>query len=249
MALDTGLDGQVALVVGGTTGIGRAIAERFHAEGAAVVPTSRTEASVRDACEAVDCEVVQPTDVTERAQVTALFERVHEEVGPVNVLVNCAGVIQAAKPVAEIDDEEWDLVLDTNLYGVFLASQLFPEYMAESGDRAILNIGSMNGEAPVSGLTAYGASKFGVKGLTQYLALEYAPDARVNALAPGYVQTRQNEDALEDPDTKEAIHGRTPLSRYATLEEVADAAAYLASPLAGFVTGETLVVDGGFTLR
>lgn len=249
MALETGLDGQVALVIGGTTGIGRAIAERFHEEGAEVVPTSRSEDSVRDACEAVGCDVVQPTDVTERGQVTELFERVHEEVGPVNVLVNCAGVIQGAKPVEEIDDEEWELILDTNLYGVFLASQLFPEYMADAGNRSILNIGSMNGEAPVSGLTAYGASKFGVKGLTQYLALEYAPDARVNALAPGYVKTRQNEEALEDPDTKEAIHGRTPLSRYANLEEVADAATYLASPLSDFVTGETLLVDGGFTLR
>lgn len=249
MALETGLDDQVAVVVGGTRGIGRAIAERFHEEGAEVVPASRSEENVRDACEAVDCDLVQPTDVTERDQVTALFERVHDEVGPVNVLVNCAGVIQEALPVEDIDDDYWNLIVDTNLYGTFLASQLFPDYMASEGNRAILNIGSMNGEGPMKGLSAYGATKFGVKGLTQYLAIEYAPDARVNALAPGYVKTRQNEEALSDPDTKAAIQGRTPLSRYATLEEVADAAAYLASPLAGFVTGETLVVDGGFMLR
>lgn len=248
MALETGLDGQVAVVVGGTSGIGRAIGERLHGEGATVVPTSRTAERVSDACDAVDCDLVQPTDVTSRDAVETLFERVRDEVGPPNVLVNSAGIVQAAKPVGQIEDDEWDRIVDTNLYGVFLASQLFPEYAADAGERTILTVGSMNGEAPISGLTAYGASKFGVKGLTQYLALEYAPDVRVNAVAPGYVETRQNEDALADPDTREAIHGRTPLARHAEPAEIADAAAFLASPLAGFVTGETLVVDGGFTL-
>lgn len=249
MALETGLDGQVAVVVGGTSGIGRAIAARLHEEGATVVPTSRSEERVAAACESVDCDLLQPTDVTSRPAVRTLFERVHDEVGPPNVLVNSAGVVQEAKPVERIEDDEWDRIVETNLYGVFLAAQLFPEFAADEGERSILNVGSMNGEAPVSGLTAYGASKFGVKGLTQYLALEYAPEVRVNAVAPGYVKTRQNEEALDDPDTREAIHRRTPLSRHADAGEIADAAAYLASPLAGFVTGETLVIDGGFTLR
>lgn len=249
MALDTDLDGQTAVVIGGTTGIGRAIAESLADEGANVVPTSRTEENVREAVRAVDGDLVCPTDVTEREQVVELFERVAEEVGDLNVLVNSAGVIQSAKPVSEIDDEEWHLVQDTNLYGVFVASQIALDYFGD-GPRTILNVSSMNGEIPVEGLTAYGASKYGVRGLTENFALEYADeDVRVNAIAPGYVKTRQNVDALEDDDVRGAIHGRTPLSRYADREEIAGMATVLASPLASFVTGETVVVDGGFSLK
>lgn len=244
------LNGRVAVVIGGTTGIGRAIAEALAEAGADVVPTSRTESSVEAAAEAVGTDLVCPTDVTDRSDVRELFERTVEEVGEIDVLVNSAGVVQDAQPVDEITDEEWELIVQTNLYGVFVASQLAPEYMSDSDDRTILNVGSMNGEQAVKGLSAYVATKFGVRGLTENMALEYADDGiRVNAIAPGYVKTRQNEDALEDPDTREAIHRQTPLSRYATLEEVAASALYLISPAAGFVTGETLVVDGGFSTK
>lgn len=244
------LNDRVAVVIGGTTGIGRSIAETLSDAGADVVPTSRTESSVAEAADAVGCELVCPTDVTDRNDVSTLFERTVAEVGEIDILVNSAGVVQDAKPVGEITDEEWELIMGTNLYGVFVASQLVPEYMAEDGDRSILNVGSMNGETPVRGITAYTASKFGVKGLTQNFALEYArDDIRVNAIAPGYVRTRQNEEALDDPDTRAAIHGKTPLSRFADLEEIAACALFMISPGATFVTGETLVVDGGFTMK
>jgi NAD(P)-dependent dehydrogenase (short-subunit alcohol dehydrogenase family) len=250
ISLSVDLEGQVAAVIGGTTGIGRAIAEALAEAGADVVPTSRTESSVREAAEAVDCDVVCPVDVTERGDVETFFERVTAEVGPINVLVNSAGVVQEAQPVEELSDEEWELIIETNLYGVFVGSQVVPEYMPEEGNRTILNVGSMNGEQPIQGLTAYVASKFGVKGLTQNFALDYADqDIRVNAIAPGYVITRQNEEALNDPDTRAAIHGRTPLSRYATLEEVAASALFMISPAAGYITGETLLLDGGFSLK
>ncbi|MFO7927589.1 MAG: SDR family NAD(P)-dependent oxidoreductase [Halobacteriota archaeon] len=250
LGITADLNGQVAAVVGGTTGIGRAISEALSEAGADVVPTSRTESSVREAAEAVDCDVVCPTDVTDRESVEEFFERVEGEVGPINILINSAGVIQEAQPVSALTDEEWELILDTNLYGVFVGSQLIPEYMPDEGNRAILNISSMNGDQAVKGLTAYVASKFGVKGLTQNFALEYAgDDIRVNAIGPGYVETRQNEEALNDPDTKAAIHGRTPLSRYANLDEVAVSALYLVSPAASFITGETLLIDGGFSLK
>lgn len=244
------LDGQVAVVIGGTTGIGRAIAEAIADAGANVVPTSRTESNVVDAADAVGCDLICPTDVTDRDAVRQLFERTVTEVGDIDVLVNSAGVVQEAKPVGEITDEEWELILRTNLYGVFVASQVVPEYMTDDGNRSILNVGSMNGEQAVRGIAAYVASKFGVRGITESFALEYASDdIRVNAIAPGYVKTRQNADALEDPDTREAIHRKTPLSRYATLEEVAASALFLVSPAASFITGETLVVDGGFTKK
>lgn len=249
MALNTDLTGQTAVVIGGTTGIGRAIAEALAGEGANVVPTSRSEESVRDAAAAVGCDLICTTDVTERSQVVDLFEQVTTELGDINILVNSAGVIQESKPVEEIDDEEWNLVQNTNLYGVFLASQLVANYFAD-GARTILNVSSMNGEIPVEGLTAYGASKYGVRGLTENFALEYAEeDVRVNAIAPGYVKTRQNSEALENDDIKAAIEKRTPLSRYAQLDEIGETAAFLVSPAASFITGETVVVDGGFSLK
>lgn len=250
VGISADLSRQVAVVVGGTTGIGRAIAEALHESGADVVPTSRTESSVEDAAEAVDCDLVCPTDVTDRESVRELFQRTREEVGPINVLVNSAGVIQESKPVSELTDDEWSLIQETNLYGVFVGSQLVPEYMAEDGNRAILNVSSMNGDQAVKGLTAYVASKFGVKGLTQNFALEYADqDIRVNAIGPGYVKTRQNEEALENERVKKAIEGRTPLSRYAELDEVAASALFMVSPGSTFITGETLLVDGGFSLK
>lgn len=250
VGISADLDGRVAVVIGGTTGIGRSIAETLAGAGADVVPTSRTESSVVDAADAVGCELVCPTDVTSREDVRTLFERTVAEVGTIDILVNSAGVVQDAKPVDEITDDEWELIMGTNLYGVFVASQLVPEYMTDDGDRSILNVGSMNGETPVRGITAYTASKFGVKGLTQNFALEYArDDIRVNAIAPGYVKTRQNEEALDDPDTRAAIHGKTPLSRFAELSEIAACALFMVSPGATFVTGETLVVDGGFTRK
>ena len=244
------LEDRVAVVIGGTTGIGRAIAEAIADAGADVVPTSRTESSVEDAATAVGTDLVCPTDVTERDDVRHLFERTVDEFGAIDILVNSAGIVQEGKRVGEIGDDEWEAIVDTNLYGVFVASQLVPDYMSAGGDRSILNVGSMNGVRPLHGMTAYVASKFGVTGLTQNFAIEYASrNIRVNAIAPGYVKTRQNADALEDPETREGIHGRTPLSRYARLEELAGSALYMVSPAAGFVTGETLVIDGGFTIR
>ena len=247
--IEVDLAGAVAVVIGGTSGIGRAVAEALQDGGAAVVPTGRTEATVRDAAAAVGCDLVCPTDVTDRSSVRHLFERTRDEIGPIDFLVNSAGLVPAAKPVGEIADEEWSATLRTNLYGVFVASQIVPEYMSNR-DPAIINVGSMNAEVAIEGLAAYVASKFGVKGLTKTLALEYADDGiRVNAIAPGYVVTRQNEEALADEDVRAAIHRRTPLSRFATLEEIAGATLFLCSPAAGFMTGETVVVDGGFSLK
>lgn len=250
VGISADLHNQTAVIFGGTQGIGRAIAETLHNAGADVVPTSRTETSVRDAAESVDCDLVHPADVTDREDVRSLLERTVDQIGPINILINSAGVVQDAKPVADIGDDDWNVVLDTNLYGVFLTSQLIPEYMPDEGNRNIVNVSSMSSKQPIKGMTAYTASKFGVTGLTQNFALDYADrNIRVNAIAPGYVRTSQTEDVLDDPDTRDAIHRRTPLSRYADVEDIAASALFLASPAASFVTGEILLVDGGFTLK
>ncbi|MHB9287922.1 SDR family NAD(P)-dependent oxidoreductase [Halobacteriales archaeon Cl-PHB] len=242
------LSGRTAVVTGGTHGIGRAIAEALDEQGATVVPTSRTTESVEDAAAAVDTDLVCPTDVSSRSDVEGLFEAVAERYGGVDILVNSAGLFQHEMPPEEIDDEEWNRVVDVNLYGTFLTCQTVPQYMTGE-DSAIVNVSSMAAERPLRGVTAYVATKAGINGMTRSLAVEYADQGiRVNAISPGYVKTRQNAEALETDSLREAIYRKTPLERYGDLEEVATSAVYLASPAAGFITGETLRIDGGFTI-
>jgi NAD(P)-dependent dehydrogenase (short-subunit alcohol dehydrogenase family) len=246
--MDIRMDDQTAVVVGGTAGIGRSIAETLADAGADVVPTSRTESSVEAAAAAVDCDLVCPVDVTDRGQVETLFDRVEERYGGLNVLVNCAGLIPAQKPVAEIPAEEWNTVLDVNLSGPFFTIQTALDRF-HGDNRAIVNVGSMASESLLRGLTSYTVSKTGLRSLTETLALELGDQQiRVNTLAPGYVKTRQNEEDLENPKLKEVLHKKTPLSRYAELEEIATAALFLASPAASFTTGALLTVDGGLSL-
>ncbi len=245
-ALD--LSGQTAVVTGGTSGIGRGIAKCLYEQGADVVPVSRTESRVREAAEAVDADLVLPTDVSERADVEAMLETVADEHGSIEILVNCAGIFQEEKDPTEITDEDWESVVGINLYGTFLACQTVPQYM--TGDnRAIVNVGSMVSETPLKGITAYVSSKGGIISLTRSLAVEYADrDIRVNTLQPGYVKTRQNRDALETEKLRNAILRHTPMGRYGEAEEMGRAATFLASPAASYITGESLMVDGGFSV-
>jgi NAD(P)-dependent dehydrogenase (short-subunit alcohol dehydrogenase family) len=237
-----------AVVVGGTSGIGQAIALGFAAEGADVIATSRDEDSVEETADAiadrgantarVTCDVTRPATL-ERVRETAV-----ETFGGVDVVVASQGAISRGT-VRGIDDGEWEYVLDVALDGVRRVTQATLPAMDDGG--SIVNISSLAARLSMANLPAYTAAKGGVDAFTRASAKELAPEVRVNAIAPGFVITPQNADTYaEGTEKRERIDERTPLNRVAEREEIVGAAIYLASDAASYVTGEVLTVDGGF---
>lgn len=243
------LHGKTAVVLGGTSGIGRAVALGLAAAGADVVASSRNADSVAAvAAEIEKCGVRtlrRTSDVAGRASLEELRRAVEEELGPVSVLINCAGITQR---VATIDCDEalWNSIMDINLNGTLRACQVFGRGMWERRYGRIVNIASLSTFVAFHEVAAYGASKAAVGALTKSLAVEWAASGvTVNAIAPGIFPTALNSALLDSPRGQEMLM-RTPAGRFGAVEELVGAAVYLVSDEASFVTGEILTVDGGY---
>ncbi|MFC6823698.1 SDR family NAD(P)-dependent oxidoreductase [Halopelagius fulvigenes] len=242
------VDGKTAVVVGGTSGIGRAVALAFAEEGANVVPTSRTESRVAATADEVrerGSEALEATcDVTDRDSLESLADAATDRFGGVDILVNSSSAI-ARSSVSEVTDEEWDHVLDVQLTGVHRTVQTFAN---RTGVESVVNVASLSSVLGIENLAAYSSAKGGIDGYTRAAAKDLGPDVRVNAVRPGFIATAQTADAYEEGSHRyERVTSRAPAGRIGRPEDVAGAAVYLASDAASYVTGETITIDGGFT--
>src|SRR5688500_13172081 len=244
------LKGKVAVVIGGTSGIGRAIAHGFAQAGADVVSTSRRAAQV----EAVAREIEElgsrslrvTSDVADRASLERVLSEAIGAFGKVDILVNSAGRTKRA-PTIDFPDDDWTAIIDTNPTGTLRACQVFGKHMLERESGSIINIASLSTFVALHEVAAYSASNAAVGSLTKTLAVEWSSrGVRVNAIAPGVFRTALNQKLLDETERGREFLLRTPMRRFGNVEELAGAGIFLASDAASFVTGEILAVDGGF---
>jgi NAD(P)-dependent dehydrogenase (short-subunit alcohol dehydrogenase family) len=246
----TDLTGRVAVVVGGTSGIGKSMALGLAQAGADVIATGRRDALVEEIGAAIVAEgrrtLTHSCDVSDRKSVDAFRDAVVAKFGHVDVLLNVAGRIKRT-PSKDITEEEWTGIIDTNLTGTLRTCQAFYEPLRAGGRGRIINIASLNSYVALYEVAAYAASKSAVLSLTRSLAVEWSRHGiNVNAIAPGVFRTELNAGLLDGTPRGKELLMRTPMGRFGQTDELVGAAILLASDAASYITGQCLVVDGGF---
>lgn len=235
------LNGKVAVVTGGTSGIGEAIAKEFHQNGATVYVGSR-----RVMKRSNNGLIALPLDVASRESVVDFVQQVLNEQGKIDILVNAAG-INKRHPAEEFSEDAWLDVINVNLNGTYRMCHEVGQSMIARKYGKILNITSMTSHVVISNVSAYAASKGGVMQYTKALAVEWAPyNINVNAISPGFIATEINKKARDQPTYRDSVIEKTPAKRFGTCEEIAQSALFLVSERAQFVTGHIMAVDGGY---
>ena len=248
------LDGRRALITGGAKGLGQVMATALAQAGAEVAIVSRTLAE----CEATAAAITQATgrravaiaaDVTQKDEVKRLADAAQAELGPIDILINNAG-INVRGAIHELCEADWDDVVAINLKAPFLCAQAFGPGMCERGWGRVINMGSILSVIGIPGRAPYASAKAGLLNLTRVLALEWATQGvTVNAICPGPFATDMNKPLLEDPAKYQAFVQKIPMGRWGELDEIAGLAVYLASPASSFMTGSALFIDGGWTAQ